>query len=159
MAWVQKELQIPETGPIPDGVLLRARRNQLGLTAKQVGIAIGVGQSFISQVETGIKDAGNILERASVILQIKPEELRSVGRNEIVELAKPVRKRPYLRKLKRDQERSVTNPSTVERDFLPIKLNFNSPYGRISLVVLNADVLEGKEAFDRWAQDLREGSR
>lgn len=84
----EKMPQIPQEGPIPIGVVLRALRWGVGKKISAFADMIGYDPGYLSQIETGkAPTTDEFLEEVSKALGLtSPEEIRAISRERIVEL-------------------------------------------------------------------------
>lgn len=81
-------------GPIPDGTLFKAARKRLGLSKTDVAIAIGERSASITNFERhrnypSERTKPGLLERAALVLEITPEELRLTDRETLADWLNP----------------------------------------------------------------------
>lgn len=64
---------------------------------------------------------------------------------------KPLAKRPYLKKVSESRQIASEKANIP----FPIRISFETPYGLVALRVVQAEILQGKEALERWTFEVK----
>jgi transcriptional regulator with XRE-family HTH domain len=97
----EKVLSVPDEGPIPDGVLLRARRKSLNLSAYKLSQESGFSRGNISNFENGGRKTGGLtLEKLESFLGISAEDLRGMDKEQVKKWLEGTGRFPFTLKMR-----------------------------------------------------------